>query len=808
MRTYKIIKVLDRIDHHLKLIHSMAAGKAYFTKKRLFIGAGLLLTGLLEIVLDLMHLQEDAGDVLSFFFLSLEIAGLAGLVYFAYHTLAYFNFFGFDRVRSVSLFIGLVLGIAFILADKYLTILEPIKEFSIDARFRISSVDFFLEDIGEGVASRNQNPDAHPAIQIIGIDNPTVNEYQGFPFSWRHYADLLKALNKSEYKTLLFDIFFVDEIKDTFENKKGKPSKFSNYIRSSEKVVADYSFETQSYHLSEKQREAFKNKMRVFRKNQIVNVIPTEYDEGGEWVKFPEIPIIDVLKGLQGTGYANIRKQDTGVNRTLPLVVKWENKIYPSIVLVALAHYYGIDIQKDVEVKLGSYVKLKNIPKDTIEVYDRDAENKIKIGSEGQFKTVKVDIMAKPNKERTITVPVDREGFMYINFVGGAWSYPSIPFYTIADSEPGSFSGDYDAFKDKILLVAIYYATGVAKDIHTSPFGDLAGIEHHANALNTILKQDFLILASPWVNYLIYILIGLALGFIVPRYKMSLVLTGVLLFSLLFALEVFFAFNVLSFVHVFFVPYIEIAAVMITIVAYKALSEEENVKYIRSTFSKFVSSDVVQELLDNPAALSLGGANKDITVFFSDVRGFTTVAESLTATELVSLLNEYLSEMTEICLKYRGTIDKYMGDAIMAFWGAPIRDEDHPYRACLASLAQIKILKKLQEKWIEEGKPPLDIGIGLNTGDAVVGNMGSAHRMDYTAMGDTINLGSRLEGANKVYGTRIIISEPTYIKVKDKVISRELDLIRVKGKSEPVRIYELLDVKNQKDYTSFAREES
>ena len=796
------------MDHYSKVICSMTAGKAYFTKQRLIIGASLLLLGLLEIVLDLMHLQEDIGDALSFFFLSLEIAGLAGLVYAAYHTLAYFNFFGFDRVRSVSLFIGLMLGIAFILADKYLTILQPIKEFSIDARFRISSVDFFREDIGEGIASRNQNPDAHPAIQIIGIDNPTVNEYQGFPFSWKHYADLLKALNRSEYKTLLFDIFFVDEVKDAFDAKKGKQGKLSSYIRNAKKVVADYSFETQSYHLSEKQWEVFKNKMRVFRKNRITNVISTEHDEMSEWVKFPEVPIIDILKGLQGTGYANIRKQDTGVNRTIPLVVKWENQIYPSIVLVALIHYYGIDIQKDVEVKLGSYIKLKNIPQKAIKVYDRDAANKIKIDSEGQFKIIEVDIMAKPNKERTITIPIDQEGFMYINFIGGSWSYPSIPFYTIADSEPGSFSGDYDAFKDKILLVAIYYATGVAKDIHASPFGDLAGIEHHANALNTILKQDFLVLAPPWINYLIYIFIGLTLGFIVPRYRMSLVLTGILSFSLLFALEVFFSFNVLNFVHVFFVPYIEIATVMITIVAYKALSEEENVKYIRSTFSKFVSSDVVEELLDNPEALTLGGESKDITVFFSDVRGFTTVAESLTASELVSLLNEYLSEMTKICLKYRGTIDKYMGDAIMAFWGAPIHDEDHPYRACLASLAQIKTLKKLQKKWIEEGRPPLDIGIGLNTGDAVVGNMGSAHRMDYTAMGDTINLGSRLEGTNKVYGTQIIISEPTYIKVKDKVISRELDLIRVKGKSEPVRIYELLDVKNQEDYTSFAREES
>ncbi len=151
--------------------------------------------------------------------------------------------------------------------------------------------------------------------------------------------------------------------------------------------------------------------------------------------------------------------------------------------------------------------------------------------------------------------------------------------------------------------------------------------------------------------------------------------------------------------------------------------------------------------------------------------------------------------MTDIILKYDGTLDKYIGDAIMAFWGAPIPMENHALKACMAAVEMLEALKVMNAKWIKEGKPALDIGIGINTGDMVVGNMGSSSRMDYTLMGDNVNLGSRLEGTNKFYKTHIIISEFTYQYVEDKIIAREIDLIRVKGKALPVKIYELIDMK-------------
>jgi adenylate cyclase len=183
----------------------------------------------------------------------------------------------------------------------------------------------------------------------------------------------------------------------------------------------------------------------------------------------------------------------------------------------------------------------------------------------------------------------------------------------------------------------------------------------------------------------------------------------------------------------------------------------------------------------------------EITVMFSDIRGFTTISEKLDAQELALFLNGYLSDMTKIVFDNRGTLDKYIGDAVMAFWGAPYEDARHAIDACNAALAMIGRVRELQKKWEAEGKPKLDIGIGLNSGVASVGNMGSALRYGYTALGDSVNLSSRLEGLNKDYGTHILVNESTYAGAKDAgFLFRELDVIRVKGKLEPVTIYELI----------------
>ncbi|MCX5852409.1 MAG: adenylate/guanylate cyclase domain-containing protein [Deltaproteobacteria bacterium] len=222
------------------------------------------------------------------------------------------------------------------------------------------------------------------------------------------------------------------------------------------------------------------------------------------------------------------------------------------------------------------------------------------------------------------------------------------------------------------------------------------------------------------------------------------------------------------------------------------MTEEREKKKIRGAFQYYLTASVITEILKDPSKLKLGGDKKDLSVLFSDIRGFTSISEKMTPEELVHLLNEYLTAMTDVVFKYDGLLDKYMGDAIMAVFGAPLDQPDHPMRACTTALVMMEELRKLQKKWAGEGKPVLNIGVGVNTGDMVVGNMGSQMRFDYTVMGDSVNLGSRLEGINKEYGTNIVISEYTHERVKDELRCRELDSVRVKGKALPVKIYELL----------------
>jgi adenylate cyclase len=212
-----------------------------------------------------------------------------------------------------------------------------------------------------------------------------------------------------------------------------------------------------------------------------------------------------------------------------------------------------------------------------------------------------------------------------------------------------------------------------------------------------------------------------------------------------------------------------------------------------------VSPKVLEILMEDPAKLKMVGERRDMTVFFSDVAGFTSISERMNPDELVVLLNRYLSAMTEVIFEYDGYLNKYMGDGIMAFWNAPVKQSDHAERACRCALKSMRRLQQFNEELKVQGMTPLGARIGLNSGTMVVGNMGSQQKSDYTVMGDHVNLGSRLEGANKAFGSSIMISEFTYDLVQDKFEVRFLDKIRVPGKAKPVKVYELLAEKGGLD---------
>jgi adenylate cyclase len=241
-------------------------------------------------------------------------------------------------------------------------------------------------------------------------------------------------------------------------------------------------------------------------------------------------------------------------------------------------------------------------------------------------------------------------------------------------------------------------------------------------------------------------------------------------------------------------PIAQMLTMFVAATTYRFFSEEREKRRARETFSRFLAPAIVDEVLAEGGAVRLGGEKRVLTVLFCDVRGFTSISERLDPHVLLEFLNEYLTPMTDIIVSgHQGTLDKYIGDAIMAFWGAPREQPDHALRACRAALAMVDRLEDLRARWRARGLPDVDVGIGVNTGPMSVGFVGSQDRFyNYTVLGDAVNLASRLESANKEYGTHVVLGASTHAQVKDAVVARELDLVRVKGKREPVQIFELL----------------
>lgn len=452
--------------------------------------------------------------------------------------------------------------------------------------------------------------------------------------------------------------------------------------------------------------------------------------------------------------------------------------------------------------KKGSFV-LKDLENVEVSITKTNTE-------QYKFKATKfLNILYPEPKIEDVSIPIDETGKFIINFQGSAnTTYETYPIYYIY-SEALSKKGDpgranWSSYKNRVLLAGIYSSAGIniegRKDTFNTPFDTMYGIEVHANALYTIFNQDFIKFITGWGVLFIQIGILLFLVLVLPRIS---ILNGaiieILMLILIFveALTLFAVFKI----NVPIIPQLSIAMTgFVALTVVKLLSEEKEKGLVRKMFSTYVNVEVVNELLKDPEhALQLGGLNKTITCFFSDIRGYTALSEKLkkvSDAELITRINEYFSIMTDIVLKYKGTLDKYMGDAIMAFWGAPIEYDKHALLACKTAIEMLEQLPALKEQWPENLRN-FDIGIGINTGPAIAGNTGSDLRKNYTILGDTVNLGSRLEGVNKEYKTRIIISEYTYEEVKDYVIVRELDLIIVKGKTEPVRIYELLGLNEE-----------
>ena len=473
-------------------------------------------------------------------------------------------------------------------------------------------------------------------------------------------------------------------------------------------------------------------------------------------------PLLPIAREGTHFGFFNTIPDADGVIRHAALVIQARGRYFPSLDAALVATYLKIPASRITPV----------VSSDAVGGGELDG----------------VDFDGK------LYVPTDERGLLKINYYGGDRTFTNLSIADIIEGKtpPG-------ALKGKLVLVGAT-AQGTF-DQRVTPFEKItAGIETHANAVETMLEHRFLArtIGLQMGEVLFCLFLALFFAFVFSRVKVSLALPVLAVSAgLLWLLaSVMFRMGYAVFAAL---PLFETAAMFVLVTVYRYATEERDKRALRKAFQLYLNPDVMEEMLESPENLQLGGKELEMTVMFSDIRGFTTISEKLSPQALVKLLNEYLSPMTDIVFAKRGTLDKYIGDAVMAFFGAPIQTELHAANGCDAALEMMSTLARLREQWrIEDPDvPDVDIGIGLNSGPMVVGNMGSAQRFNYTVMGDNVNLSSRLEGLNKEYGTHILISEQTLVAarkgLKDEkaYVVRELDSVRVKGKKEPVRLFEL-----------------
>lgn len=461
-----------------------------------------------------------------------------------------------------------------------------------------------------------------------------------------------------------------------------------------------------------------------------------------------ELNLPEISAAAAGGGYFNMVPDQDGAVRWFPMSIIFGSDIFAPMTVVALDHYLG---RPPLAITLSRF-----------------GVEEIRIGKE--------------------QVPVDRLGRLLINYLGPGGQIPTYSAAAVLDGRLPPQS-----IKDKIVLVG---ATAVGiYDLRVTPFSGIApGVEVQATVIENLLKGRFMY--TPRFSLLVVLAIILGLGVLVGAALPRLSAAWAFVFTLLLA-EVYVVVNYLLFSRLglqldLFYPLAEMFLVYLCITMQQFLAEEKERVRIRKAFESFVAPAVVQEMLKHPERLRLGGERREITILFTDIRGFTTMSEKLDPEALVSLLHDFLNPMSNIIINQGGTIDKYMGDAIMAEFGAPLEQPDHARLACRAALQMVATLKDLNQEWQAQGRPPLNIGVGVNTGPAAVGNMGSDRLFDYTAIGDNVNLGSRLEGLNKYYGTSILISQSTADALGDGFFLRDMDRVKVKGKAQAVGIFELL----------------
>lgn len=617
-----------------------------------------------------------------------------------------------------------------------------------------------------------------PEVAIVAIDDKSVKAIGRWPWSRKEISRLVEVLRQAEAKVIGFDIIFAEKqegqevgllsrLQEKMQQHSWKMSEFQQWISEEKQrldpdaqlaeqfkkfanVVLGYYFQG---------LENLPTGPGAFNLDLSKDIIKSSAYDMVRWTspactscslvkaQGVEMNIPILTQAAADTGYFNAVPDPDGAIRTLPLVINFQNDFYAPMSLSILQRY------------------LENPPLQ-ITLSDQGVLS-IRLGRQN--------------------IPVDNYGRFRINFRGPAKTFP---YYSFIDVVSGKIP--LETFRDKIILVG---ATAVGiYDIRVTPFSSIfPGIEVHANIIDNVLRKNFLWAPTGLANpaALLVIFLALIMCLVQPRVRAWYGLA--LLIDLIFV-YIYLDYLLFSKYQIYLqiiYPLSCLITVYVVVAFMRFVAEEKERMRVKAAFQNYVAPEVVNTMLQHPDMLHLGGEKRDMTVLFSDIRGFTTISEQMEPEVLVGLLHSYLNPMTEIVFQHNGTMDKYIGDAIMAIYGAPLVIDDHADRACDTALAMLEKLHLLWEEWRARGLPELKIGIGINSGLMTVGNMGSERLFDYTVIGDNVNLASRLEGLNKYYGTAILISDATQKHLHNTYIQREVDRVRVKGKKTSVGIIEI-----------------
>lgn len=608
----------------------------------------------------------------------------------------------------------------------------------VDAKFRV----------------RGARPGGNDVV-IVGMDEKTLAALgSSRVFQRSNFATLVARLAEAGPKAIGFDIMFQDrDVSDTENDRE-----FANALQSAGNVVLGlllYLEPTMGPRSPAMDFDAERGKLAIEKEIFAAEMTPPGARMPEKFFNGKNISenLVELTKAAASFGFVNFHVDEAdGRLRYQPQLIEYGSKLYPSFDLQLLRRYL------DAPSILVNY----------------DANGLIDNVQVGKY-----------------NIPTDQFGRLMLDYSGPRGTYQTVEMIDVMEGRAGR-----DLFRDKIVLVGS--STEGLKDIVATPFDPvLSGVELHANVIDNVLRERYLYRHSGAVglDFAFIVLFGIILGYYLPKLNAS---RSVFYSSLLlvgFAAFNFWAFVRMQWVLSFVYPGLSLVVTSASLISYKYLTEEREKKRTKQTFQYYLDQHVIEQVMNHPEMLKLGGEKRELTVLFSDIRGFTSFSEKMAPAEVVHFLNQYFDRMTGIIFKHKGTLDKLIGDAVMCFWGHPIEIKDHAFRGVLTAIEMIRAVGQLREVLVLPGGGKFEIGIGVNTGQMVVGNMGSQNRFSYTVMGDNVNLGSRLESLNKYYGTHILISDTTWAEVKDLVFCRQLDTIQVKGKSQAVTIYEPLGLR-------------